>query len=315
MGHGGERVLRDDRESKGSSERVSKILGEEHRGGIRDGHEERSAGELADRQGHEMASKVLAQEFRDAEIDVRVLELDEGELVLLRDDLCHLLASDQPALDEQVAEPASREPLPTLVALLVEDGLEILLADEPVSQEQYAQCRPGMVGRFHQRELSAPCGAPFTDGENPRVRAVVQRVREAAVSVEGEIVAACGHGVLVLLGIATGDGVSEAEWIAGKVARLRIFENVDGRFDRSLLDVGGEALVVSQFTLIADTRKGNRPSFAHAAPPDHAEPLYEAFCDTLELLGVTVRRGVFGARMDLALVNDGPVTIVLDTGS
>ncbi|TML21987.1 MAG: hypothetical protein E6G28_06790, partial [Actinobacteria bacterium] len=83
-----------------------------------------------------------------------------------------------------------------------------------------------MVGRFHQRKLSAPWDAPFTDGENPRVRAVVQRVREAAVSVEGEIVAACGHGVLVLLGIATGDGVSEAEWIAGKVARLRIFENV-----------------------------------------------------------------------------------------
>jgi len=139
-------------------------------------------------------------------------------------------------------------------------------------------------------------------------------VREAAVSVEGETVAACGPGLLVLLGIATGDGVSEAERMAGKVARLRIFENVDGRFDRSLLDVGGEALVVSQFTLIADSRrqKGTRPDFSQAARPEVAKPLYERFCEALRELGVPVSTGVFGARMQVSLVNEGPVTIVLD---
>jgi D-tyrosyl-tRNA(Tyr) deacylase len=141
---------------------------------------------------------------------------------------------------------------------------------------------------------------------------VVQRAREASVSVEGEIVGALGGGLVVLLGVAVGDGEGEADRLAGKVARLRIFENAEGRFDRSLLDVGGEALVVSQFTLIADTRKGNRPSFTDAAGPEVAEPLYERFCEVLEREGISVVRGVFGARMEVALVNDGPVTIVLD---
>ena len=145
------------------------------------------------------------------------------------------------------------------------------------------------------------------------MRAVVQRVSETSVSVGGEAVSAIGRGVVVLLGIATGDTAAEAERMAGKVARLRIFENEEGRFDRSLIDVGGEALVVSQFTLIAGTRKGNRPSFADAARPDDAEPVYEHFCAVLEGEGVSVRRGVFGARMEVALVNDGPVTIVLDS--
>jgi len=103
-----------------------------------------------------------------------------------------------------------------------------------------------------------------------------------------------------------------AERLAGKVARLRVFENDGGKFDRSLCDVGGAALVVSQFTLIADTRKGNRPSFTDAARPEDAEPLYEAFCAALEREGVRVARGVFGARMEVALVNDGPVTIILE---
>ncbi len=145
------------------------------------------------------------------------------------------------------------------------------------------------------------------------MRAVVQRVREASVSVGDEVVGACGHGVVVLLGIAVGDGEEDARALAGKVARLRIFENEGGRFDRSLLDIGGEALVVSQFTLIADTRKGNRPSFTAAAPPEQAEPLYETFCLGLESEGVTIARGIFGARMEVSLLNDGPVTIVLDT--
>lgn len=145
------------------------------------------------------------------------------------------------------------------------------------------------------------------------MRAVVQRVREASVTVEGRVVGTCGVGLVVLLGIAEGDGEEAARRLAAKIARLRIFENEGGRFDRSLIDVGGEALVVSQFTLIADTGKGNRPSFTEAAAPGEAEPLYERFCAALEDEGVRVERGVFGARMAVALVNDGPVTIVLET--
>jgi D-tyrosyl-tRNA(Tyr) deacylase len=122
---------------------------------------------------------------------------------------------------------------------------------------------------------------------------------------------AIGPGLCVLLGVARGDTAADAERLAAKVANLRIFENDDGKFDRSLLETGGAALVVSQFTLIADTAKGNRPSFGHAAPPEEAEPLYEAFCGALGALGVDVATGVFGARMQVELVNDGPVTIVL----
>ena len=144
------------------------------------------------------------------------------------------------------------------------------------------------------------------------MRAVVQRVREASVAVDGTVVASIGAGVVVLLGIAADDTTAHADRLAEKIERLRIFENDDARFDRSLLDVGGQALVVSQFTLIADTRKGNRPSFSAAAAPDHAEPLYERFCEQLAAGGVRVEQGVFGARMAVALENDGPVTIVLD---
>jgi D-tyrosyl-tRNA(Tyr) deacylase len=136
----------------------------------------------------------------------------------------------------------------------------------------------------------------------------VQRVSRARSTPGGEI----GAGMLVLLGVAQEDTAAEAERLAGKIARLRIFADDSGRFDRSLLDVGGAALVVSQFTLIADTAKGNRPSFGGAARPDLAEPLYEQFCATLRDLGVHVETGVFGARMAVELENDGPVTIVLD---
>jgi D-tyrosyl-tRNA(Tyr) deacylase len=132
------------------------------------------------------------------------------------------------------------------------------------------------------------------------------------VLVDGEAVGEIGAGLCVLLGVARADGEAEAVRLAGKVARLRVFEEEAGRFDRSLLDVGGSALVVSQFTLIADTTKGNRPSFADAAPPEQAEPLYERFCVELRQAGVPVETGVFGARMEVELVNDGPVTIVLD---
>ena len=135
----------------------------------------------------------------------------------------------------------------------------------------------------------------------------MQRVSRAASSPGGSI----GAGLCVLLGIADGDGAADAERLAEKIARLRIFENDEGKFDRSLLDTGGAALVVSQFTLLADTAKGNRPSFSAAARPELALPLYERFCDALRALGVEVATGEFGARMAVELVNDGPVTIVV----
>jgi D-tyrosyl-tRNA(Tyr) deacylase len=140
------------------------------------------------------------------------------------------------------------------------------------------------------------------------VRAVVQRVSRAAVTPGGAI----GAGLCVLLGVASTDGEADADRLAGKIARLRIFEGDDGRFDRSLLDTGGAALVVSQFTLIADTRRGNRPSFGGAARPEQAVPLYERFVEALRGHGVEVATREFGARMQVELVNDGPVTIVLE---
>ena len=132
------------------------------------------------------------------------------------------------------------------------------------------------------------------------------------MAVAGETVGAVGPGLVILLGVERNDGKETAARLAGKAARLRVFEDDAGRFDRSLLDVHGAALVVSQFTLIADTRKGNRPSFGPAAPPEEAAPLVERFCDELRRLGVPVQTGVFGARMLVSLVNDGPVTIILD---
>jgi D-tyrosyl-tRNA(Tyr) deacylase len=159
------------------------------------------------------------------------------------------------------------------------------------------------VGRFH-------LGCIVIFGANMKV--VVQRVSGARVRVGEETAGVIGPGLCVLLGVARGDGADEAARLAKKVARLRIFENDEGRFDRSLLDVGGEALVVSQFTLIADTAKGNRPSFTDAAPPEDAEPVYLAFCEALRELRVDVATGVFGARMSVELANEGPVTIVLE---
>ena len=144
------------------------------------------------------------------------------------------------------------------------------------------------------------------------MRAVVQRVAEARVRIDGGLQSQVGPGLCVLLGVAEGDTDRSAERLAGKVARLRIFPDAECRFDRSVLDTGGDVLVVSQFTLIADTRKGNRPSFTDAAPPDQAEQLYERFCAAMGEEGVPVETGVFGARMAVELLNDGPVTIVLD---
>jgi D-tyrosyl-tRNA(Tyr) deacylase len=144
-----------------------------------------------------------------------------------------------------------------------------------------------------------------------RMRAVCQRVTEARVRVAGSVVGEIASGLVVLLGVARGDADADADRLAAKIAVLRIFENEDGKFDRSLVDVGGAALVVSQFTLLADTAKGNRPSFTTAAPPAEAQVLYERLCSALAATGVSVERGVFGARMAVELVNDGPVTLVL----
>ena len=144
------------------------------------------------------------------------------------------------------------------------------------------------------------------------MRAVIQRVSRAAVRVDGAVVGEIGAGLLVLLGVAAADTEPDAERLAAKVARLRIFADDAGRFDRSVLDGGGAVLVVSQFTLLADTAKGNRPSFSAAAAPQEAEQLYERFCAHLRELGLGVETGAFGARMEVELVNDGPVTIVLE---
>jgi D-aminoacyl-tRNA deacylase len=145
------------------------------------------------------------------------------------------------------------------------------------------------------------------------LRLVIQRVARASVSVSGEAVGAIGHGLLVLIGVREGDDEAEARRLATKTAELRIFEDDDGRFNRSLLETGYEALVVSQFTLYGDMRKGRRPSFNDAARPEVAEPLIEAYATSLEALGVKVARGRFGAHMQVELVNDGPVTLVLDS--
>jgi D-aminoacyl-tRNA deacylase len=140
------------------------------------------------------------------------------------------------------------------------------------------------------------------------VRALVQRVSEASVAVEGREVARIGPGLLVLLGIRRGDGEADADQIARKLLALRIFDDADGKMNLAVTDVGSEILCVSQFTLLGDARKGNRPSFVDAAPPEEAEPLYERVRESLGAQG-----GVFGARMRVSLVNDGPVTLLVET--
>ena len=144
------------------------------------------------------------------------------------------------------------------------------------------------------------------------MRVVLQRVKRASVTVEGETVSEIGAGLLLLVGVAEGDESSEADWLAAKIAGLRIMADGEGKMNRSVVDAGGEVLAVSQFTLLADTRRGKRPSFVGAAPPEEAEPLFDYFCERLRAEGPRVATGRFGAMMDVALVNDGPVTIVLE---
>jgi D-tyrosyl-tRNA(Tyr) deacylase len=145
------------------------------------------------------------------------------------------------------------------------------------------------------------------------MRAVLQRVSRAAVVIDGETVGAIERGLLVLLGVAPADTPAEAQWLAEKIAGLRIFNDEAGKMNRSVADVGGAVLVVSQFTLYGDCRKGRRPSFLGAATPDLAVPLYEAFVNALRALGLPVATGRFGAMMQVELINEGPVTLILDS--
>ncbi len=145
------------------------------------------------------------------------------------------------------------------------------------------------------------------------MRAVVQRVSRAAVRVGGAVVGEVGRGFMVLLGVARGDGDADARLVADKIAGLRVFEDEAGKMNRAVGEVGGGVLVVSQFTLLGDARKGNRPGFSDAAPPDEANALYQAVCDQLRARGLPVAQGVFRAHMEVELVNDGPVTILLDS--
>jgi len=145
------------------------------------------------------------------------------------------------------------------------------------------------------------------------LRVVLQRVKSASVAVEDEMISEVGPGLLLFVGVAASDGEAEADWLAEKLAGLRIFNDEEGKMNLSVRDVGGEVLAVSQFTLLADTKKGKRPSFADAAPPEEAEPLFDYLCERLRAAGVvSVKTGSFGAMMSVALVNDGPVTIVLE---
>ncbi len=145
------------------------------------------------------------------------------------------------------------------------------------------------------------------------MRIVLQRVKNASVAVGEEMISEIEGGLLLLVGVAQEDGEAEADWLAGRVARLRIFGDDEGKMNLNVNDTGGEVLAVSQFTLLANTREGNRPSFIRAALPDEAEPLFDYFCGKLRDEGISVQTGRFGAMMDVALVNDGPVTIVLDS--
>jgi D-tyrosyl-tRNA(Tyr) deacylase len=156
--------------------------------------------------------------------------------------------------------------------------------------------------------------APPSGGVLLFVRIVIQRVSEASVAVDGEIIARIGRGLLLLVGVARGDDEAEARKLALKCAEMRIFSDEEGRFKLSLLDVGGAALAVSQFTLLGDVRRGRRPSFEGAARPEIAQPVFDAFGEALRDAGVAAETGRFGAKMQVTLVNEGPVTIVLDSG-
>ncbi len=168
--------------------------------------------------------------------------------------------------------------------------------------------------QFRTGLISNAC-VPQNMLQNPRMRAVIQRVLEASVMVNGRQISRIGPGLLVLLGIEADDTLAaDVTWLVPKIAKLRIFHDAAGKMNHSLADTGGDVIVVSQFTLHAATKKGNRPSFIRAAAAEHSEPLYAAFCAAMESeLGKPIGRGIFGAEMQVALINDGPVTLLIDT--
>lgn len=145
------------------------------------------------------------------------------------------------------------------------------------------------------------------------MRAVVQRVKSSSVTVNNKVISQINGGLLILLGVETADKPSDAEYLADKIANLRIFEDENGKMNRSLIDIGGEAMVVSQFTLLGDCRKGRRPSFIHAAPPDKAKSLYQYFADQMRKKEITTQTGKFQAMMEVSLINDGPVTLIIES--
>ena len=145
------------------------------------------------------------------------------------------------------------------------------------------------------------------------MKVVLQRTKKASVTVDNEITGSISHGYMLLVGITHEDSMTDVEYCARKVAELRLFEDEEGKMNRSIHEVGGQILSVSQFTLYADTKKGRRPSFTNAAKPDHAKPLWDAFNETLKDHGLHVETGIFGADMDVALINDGPVTIIIES--
>ncbi len=155
----------------------------------------------------------------------------------------------------------------------------------------------------------------FSIHHSTLMKALIQRVSAGSVAVDGRTIGEIGRGFVVLLGITHTDTPAEADWLANKVAGLRVFEDEAGKMNLSLLDVGGSVLVVSQFTLYGDARKGKRPSFTHAAPPEIAEPLVDYFCEQLRAQGLPVSTGIFGAHMAVHIHNDGPVTLLLEKGA
>ena len=291
-------------DAHGRSERNLQVVGGDDVRRIADRDQNRAVLEETDRNRAVAARQRLAQQAGRAHVDRLADEVDERKLMLLGEHPRHLCWGHKAFVDENLAEPLAGG------LLVLQRLLELLDAERAVAEQKRSQGRPRMCSSFHFLPVIGRVDREMRSNRR-QMKAVLQRVLRASVRVEGRVAGEIGNGLLVLLGVAEDDGEADAARLAGKVARLRVFENDEGRLDRSLLDTGGAALVVSQFTLIADTHKGNRPSFADAAAPEEAEPLVESFCATLRDLGVPVETGVFGARMEVELVNDGPVTITL----
>ena len=269
-------------------------------GRVGDRDEQQVVSEETHRQRLVPEGKLLLEQPRSIVIrrDLGQVHVLEPELVGER--LCQVGARDPTVPDRDLTETAAGQ------VLLLKGLLELLEGEQAAVDQQRAEAvMPRDADRFHIAYIVVPGG---------KMKAVVQRVSSARVRVGERIAGEIGPGLCILLGIARGDEQADAERLAAKVARLRIFENEEGRFDRSLLDTGGEALVVSQFTLLADSRrqKGTKPDFSAAAPREEAEPIYQAFCAGLRALGVSVATGAFGERMSVEIANDGPVTIVLE---